>query len=99
MVQAAVQPHDPRHDGRQDHRDVPAGLASNPQVMSQECSFAYGGGRAAFEAPLVGDDRRRLAQGIVNPWRERNRNIWGAVKERVHLNTTSGTLFSVFPVH
>ena len=35
------------HDGRQDHRDMSAGLASDPEVMAEECSFTDGGSRAA----------------------------------------------------
>jgi hypothetical protein len=36
---------DHSHDGRQDHRDVAAGLASDPQVMAQEGSFTDSGSR------------------------------------------------------
>jgi len=35
------------HDGQQDDRDMSAGLASNPQVIAQECSFTDGGGGTA----------------------------------------------------
>jgi hypothetical protein len=54
LVQSAVQSHELRHDGRQDHRDMSAGLASDPEVIAQECSFTDG---CSWAAPkFLGDE-------------------------------------------
>jgi hypothetical protein len=45
LVQRAIETHELRHDGRQDHRDVATALASGPEVMAEECSLTVAAGR------------------------------------------------------
>jgi hypothetical protein len=42
---------------QQDHRDVAAGLVSDPKAMVQECSFTDSGGRASPANDLRGEAR------------------------------------------
>jgi hypothetical protein len=49
--------------GRQDDRDVAAGLVPDPQVMAEECSFTDGGGTAPSKLP-----RDEVIEGV---------SLWG----------------------
>ena len=51
LVQSAVETHQLGHDGWQDHRNMATGLASDLEVMAQECSLTDGGSGAASKLP------------------------------------------------